>query len=83
MFTLGDLSVMNWYEWWNGTLFTHCTEYYLRVELGKRIKVKGKGNLLEILKVSYCDKLHCVVVNYNLVYYDVCELCGAYCIKCL
>ena len=38
---LGDLKVVLLYGWWNGTLFIHCTKYYLRVYLGKGVKVKN------------------------------------------
>ena len=56
MFTFGDIKVILLYEWGNEKLFTHCTKYFLRVDLGKGVKVKGKGNVLEILKVSQYDK---------------------------
>ena len=36
---LSDLKVMFWSEWWNGTLFMHCTKYYLSIVLDG-VKVK-------------------------------------------
>ena len=48
---LGDLKVILWYGWWNGTVFMHFTKYYLRVSLSKGGKIKRKGNVLEIINV--------------------------------
>ena len=49
---LGVLKVIVWYGWLNETLFMHFTKYYLRVSLCKGVKVKIKGNALQILNVS-------------------------------
>ena len=50
--TFGDLKVILWYGWWNGTLFMHSTYYYSRVVVYKGVEVKGKGKVLEILNVA-------------------------------
>ena len=51
IFILGDLKLNLLYEWWHGTIFMHCIAYYLTVVLRLGIRLRWKGNELEIVNV--------------------------------
>lgn len=64
---LGDLKVIVGYVLWNVTLFTHCAKYYLRVTLGKGVKLKMEDNVFEILNVingfmGFCEWYPCITL---------------------